>query len=241
MGEYVPQAPINDEAKKHNENLPGLGGVFNYVNLHAYHYAGNNPVVLRDLDGREIIITITMQVVGTGKINDYHEKGSTSETFMIVPTYRVNVTNTETGAIWSFEMTRAAHDAKENPSDFTFNPGADYKGFYLGRIELRPDGSGEAVRILNQDGQSATMFSSELNETNIDGSIFIHVGGLYYNPKRKENRYAVSTGCFTINGRDAGNNGIDRFISVLKFNQEQLVEMGHEATIKIIIEPLERE
>jgi hypothetical protein len=28
-----------------------MGGVYNYVNLHAYHYAGNNPVVLRDPDG----------------------------------------------------------------------------------------------------------------------------------------------------------------------------------------------
>jgi hypothetical protein len=26
MGEYVPQAPINDEAKKANGNLPGMGG-----------------------------------------------------------------------------------------------------------------------------------------------------------------------------------------------------------------------
>jgi hypothetical protein len=52
MGEYIPQAPINDEAKKYNQNLPGMGGVFNYVNLHAYHYAGNNPVVLKDPDGR---------------------------------------------------------------------------------------------------------------------------------------------------------------------------------------------
>ena len=26
-------APVNDEAKKHNENLPGMGGVFNVVNL----------------------------------------------------------------------------------------------------------------------------------------------------------------------------------------------------------------
>jgi hypothetical protein len=63
MGEYVPQAPINDEAKKHNQNLPGLGGVFNYVNLHAYHYAGNNPVKLTDPDGREdVVIFIALDV-----------------------------------------------------------------------------------------------------------------------------------------------------------------------------------
>jgi RHS repeat-associated protein len=52
MGEYLPVAPVNDEAKKRNGNLPGQGGVFNYVNLHAYHYAGNNPVKYTDPDGR---------------------------------------------------------------------------------------------------------------------------------------------------------------------------------------------
>ena len=51
MGEYLPSAPVNDEAKKRNGNLPGQGGVFNYVNLHTYHYAGNNPVKLVDPDG----------------------------------------------------------------------------------------------------------------------------------------------------------------------------------------------
>jgi hypothetical protein len=44
---------VNDEAKKRNGNLPGQGGVFNYVNLHVYHYAGNNPVKYTDPDGRE--------------------------------------------------------------------------------------------------------------------------------------------------------------------------------------------
>ena len=52
LGDYIPKAPIDDEAKKHNEKLPGMGGVYNTVNLHLYHYAGNNPVKYTDPDGR---------------------------------------------------------------------------------------------------------------------------------------------------------------------------------------------
>jgi hypothetical protein len=44
---------VNGEARKRNGNLPGMGGVFNLVNLHLYHYAGNNPVKYTDPDGRE--------------------------------------------------------------------------------------------------------------------------------------------------------------------------------------------
>jgi len=54
-GDYFPSAPVNDDAKKRNQNLPGMGGVFNYANLHTYHYAGNNPVKYTDLDGRLLI------------------------------------------------------------------------------------------------------------------------------------------------------------------------------------------
>ena len=52
LGDYIPKAPTDDEAKKHNEKLPGMGGVYNTVNLHLYHYAGNNPVKYTDPDGK---------------------------------------------------------------------------------------------------------------------------------------------------------------------------------------------
>ena len=42
LSDYIPKAPIDDEAKKHNEKLPGMGGVYNIVNMHLYHYAGKN-------------------------------------------------------------------------------------------------------------------------------------------------------------------------------------------------------
>jgi RHS repeat-associated protein len=52
LGEYIPGAPVDEEARKRNGNLPGMGGVYNLINLHLYHYAGNNPVKYTDPDGR---------------------------------------------------------------------------------------------------------------------------------------------------------------------------------------------
>jgi RHS repeat-associated protein len=60
--EYIPEAPINDEAKKRNGSLPGQGGVFNLVNLHVYHYAGNNPVKYTDPDGKYLINNVSSNV-----------------------------------------------------------------------------------------------------------------------------------------------------------------------------------
>ena len=62
LSDYIPKAPIDDEAKKHNENLPGMGGVFNVVNLHLYHYAGNNPVKYTDPDGRVPLVAILIVI-----------------------------------------------------------------------------------------------------------------------------------------------------------------------------------
>ena len=78
VGDYIPQAPTDDDARKRNGNLPGMGGVYNLVNLHVYHYAGNNPVKYVDPDGRESGLVIDENAVsGFGHAGMYvqTEKG----------------------------------------------------------------------------------------------------------------------------------------------------------------------
>ena len=67
LNDYIPKAPIDDDAKKHNENLPGMGGVFNVVNLHVYHYAGNNPIKYTDPDGRNMEDDLAKSLGNTSK------------------------------------------------------------------------------------------------------------------------------------------------------------------------------
>jgi hypothetical protein len=66
-GKYFPKP--NDFDTEHDfywylqqdgsKKLPGIGGVFNAVNLDVYHYAGQNPVKLVDPDGE---ITIVFEI-----------------------------------------------------------------------------------------------------------------------------------------------------------------------------------
>ena len=55
LGEYIPGA--GKATASEAGSLPGMGGIFNTVNLQLYHYAGNNPVKYTDPDGNFIVNT----------------------------------------------------------------------------------------------------------------------------------------------------------------------------------------
>jgi uncharacterized protein RhaS with RHS repeats len=69
--EYLPVPPVDEEARKHNENLPGMGGVFNLVNLNTYHYSGNNPVKYIDPDGKAIETPWDLASAALGAVSSY--------------------------------------------------------------------------------------------------------------------------------------------------------------------------
>ena len=80
-GEYIPMAPVNDEARKHNESLPGQGGVFNVVNFQLYHYAGSDPVKYTDPDGKIILNIIEKFNMSIKPLRDINLGNSRSKTF----------------------------------------------------------------------------------------------------------------------------------------------------------------
>mgnify|MGYP000307979927 FL=1 len=70
LGEYIPgagKATTSDAG-----SLPGMGGIFNTVNLQLYHYTGNNPVKYTDPNGREMI-KIYVNQPGSGGDRDTYE------------------------------------------------------------------------------------------------------------------------------------------------------------------------
>lgn len=97
---YLPEAPVNDQAKKRNLKLPDGGGVFNPFALSFYGYSNNNPLKYQDPDG-DIIVQYTSQLLMTDSDwagDALGEKGDTVGTAGCFVTAVSNLINTITGA-----------------------------------------------------------------------------------------------------------------------------------------------
>ena len=65
LGDYLPEAPVDDAARQRNGNLPGMGGVYMPVNLAGYTYAANNPVKYVDPTGLDNFLAIFNKATNT--------------------------------------------------------------------------------------------------------------------------------------------------------------------------------
>ena len=109
--------PTDDEARKHNENLPGMGSVFNVVNLHVYHYAGigqrsdselqaNNPVKYKDLDGNSVeVAQIWQESQGAGQFALVAFLGALAIGVAANPEVRQNIADLATDAYTAVSKT----------------------------------------------------------------------------------------------------------------------------------------
>jgi hypothetical protein len=125
MGDYIPAAPVNDEARRRNGNLPGMGGIFNLVNLHVYHYAGNNPMKYVDPDGRDIFNAVYDR-----------RKNTITATYLaeIKPGYFAHTGRVYTWIV-SNDVRNELNGLRQNPDQKTMPPsGANDSRWYFPRV-----------------------------------------------------------------------------------------------------------
>jgi hypothetical protein len=138
QGDYIPSAPINDEARKRNQNLPGMGGVYNYINFHVYHYGGNNPTRYTDPDGR--LLRDDDGVIIFDPVGEI-------EIFPHEPTGRSAMV--QHGYIYADDGTRIEATSTRDVADPGFDTNCHGFSFAEGRFWIEPD---QVQKLLKGDG-----------------------------------------------------------------------------------------
>ena len=131
LGEYIPGA--GKATASEAGSLPGMGGVFNTVNLQLYHYAGNNPVKYTDPDGKIIINTNVwyakdfMQMHGNTTWPNSSENISTSGCTLIAANRIANVAIHDFGYSMDSPRASSVHTMLDN-SSLTSSNGMIFSG-----------------------------------------------------------------------------------------------------------------
>ena len=118
LGEYIPSA--GKATASDAGSLPGMGGVFNTVNLQLYHYAGNNPIRFTDPDGRAQNVA---QKIATSALKFISNHSKTARTFIKEHT--------------SIQIQRSVDDNGQNGKYFQSKASISFCGIPLNTIDVQ--------------------------------------------------------------------------------------------------------
>jgi hypothetical protein len=140
-GKYFPKS--NDYDTEHDfywylqqdgsKKLPGIGGVFNAVNMDVYHYAGQNPVRFIDQKGEDVFGTL-FEVSLTGALGFRYQVGYAIDSELNVYSFSgFNLTN---GSMISIGVNTFYSNAKTADEYFKTNFITLEGGIYFAGIEI---------------------------------------------------------------------------------------------------------
>jgi GH24 family phage-related lysozyme (muramidase) len=151
-----------------------MGGVFNCVNLHVYHYAGNNPVKYVDPDGRDIDFLWVAAREGGQRLTGFVPQKPPDSGNIIANSGVTIATGFDLGAQNIFDLNRIFGRGNENQ---------DLKDIYAPYLLLKKQ---DALNFLNTPGNELTITQEQANRTDI------LVRAAYVNTVKRQ--YSTATG-----------------------------------------------